>query len=85
MNCFILSLKTSSLEIISLLLKILKIGSQITGVGTAGANFNEYMAALKMRENENSDWKYLDSENNAGGFVCLDMKNGVNGYDRALW
>ena len=63
----------------------LKIGSQITGVGTAGANFNEYMAALKMRENENSYWKYLDSENNAGGFVCLDMKNGVNGYDRPLW
>lgn len=63
----------------------LKVGTQITGVGEAGANFNEYIAVLKVRENENSEWKYLNSQSNEGGFVCLDMKNGVNGYDRALW
>lgn len=63
----------------------LKIGSQITGVSTAGANFHEYVGVLKVRENENSEWEYLDSQNNAGAFVCLDMKNGVNGYDRPLW
>lgn len=38
-----------------------------------------------MRENENSEWKYLNSQNNDIVFVNLDMKNGVNGYDRALW
>lgn len=63
----------------------MKIGSQITGVSTAGANFHEYVGVLKVRENENSEWEYLDSQNNAGAFVCLDMKNGVNGYDRPLW
>lgn len=38
-----------------------------------------------MRENENSEWKYLDSQNSDIVFVNLDMKNGVNGYNRALW
>lgn len=63
----------------------LKVGNQITGLGVAGANFNDYIMARKMRENENSEWKYLDSQNNDIVFVNLDMKNGVNGYDRALW
>lgn len=27
----------------------------------------------------------LDSKNSKGAFVNLDMKNGVNSYDRALW
>jgi len=39
----------------------------------------------KVRLNSSDTWEYLDSKNSNGAFVNLDMKNGVNGYDRALW
>lgn len=63
----------------------LPVGTQLKGAGNAGASHNGYMYFKKMRENSNVDWKDLDDENSTGAFVNLDMKNGVNGYDRALW
>lgn len=63
----------------------LAVGSQIKGAGNAGAKNNGYMYFKKVRLNSSDTWEYLDSKNSKGAFVNLDMKNGVNGYDRALW
>ncbi len=63
----------------------LAVGSQIKGAGNAGDKNNGYMYFKKVRLNSSDTWEYLDSKNSKGAFVNLDMKNGVNGYDRALW
>ena len=66
-------------------LGVLKEGMQVKGPGNTGANYHDYMYFSQYRTNNQEEWKYLDTENSKGGFVDLDMANGVNGYDRALW
>mgnify|MGYP004616939743 CR=1 len=39
----------------------------------------------KKQSSNDEEWQYLDTKNSKGAFVGLDMKNGVNGYDRSLW
>lgn len=69
----------------SKVISTLPVGAQVKGAGTAGYSYNDHMYFTHMRENSSAGWKYLDEENSSGAFVDLDMKNGVNGYNRALW
>lgn len=66
-------------------LGVLPIGTQLKGLGSAGSELHGYINALYKRENSNASWEYVDDKNQKGGYVNLDMENGVNGYDRALW
>lgn len=66
-------------------LGVLAIGTQLKGAGSAGQKYNGYMNFKKKRANNSSEWEDLDPNNSGGAFVDLDMKNGVNGYDRSLW
>lgn len=63
----------------------LPIGTQLKGPGNAGATHHGYMYFAYKRSNENEEWQHLDETGNCGAFVDLDMSNGVNGFDRALW
>ena len=66
-------------------LTTLEVGTQLKGAGSAGSGKHEYMYFAKKRVSSNDNWEDLDIEDKTGAFVCLDMKNGVNGYDRPLW
>jgi len=63
----------------------LEVGTKLKGMDTAGKNNHEYLYFSKMMKPGNESWEYLDTQNSDGGFVCLDMARGVNGYNRALW
>mgnify|MGYP004608653679 FL=1 len=63
----------------------LEVGTKLKGMDTAGKNNHEYLYFSKMMKPGNESWEYLDTQNSDGGFVCLDMAKGVNGYNRALW
>lgn len=63
----------------------LEVGTKLKGMDTAGENNHEYLYFSKMMKPGNESWEYLDTQNSDGGFVCLDMARGVNGYNRALW
>ena len=63
----------------------LEVGTQLKGVGSAGASYNDFIYFQKKRSNSNEEWQDLDTQNSTGAFVDLDMKNGVNGYNRSLW
>ena len=39
----------------------------------------------QIYNNETGNWDDLNASANAGAYVDLDMINGVNGVDRALW
>ena len=43
------------------------------------------MYFAKIYNNETGNWDDLNASENAGAYVDLDMINGVNGVDRALW
>ena len=67
---------------------VLPVGAQIKGIGSIGASYNGHVYVYKYRLTETEEWKDLNPDSNTdrkGAFVNLDMKNGVNGYDRALW
>ncbi len=66
-------------------LGVLAIGTQLKGTGNAGKTNNGYMYFKKKRNNNGAEWQDLDTQSSTGAFVDLDMKNGVNGYDRSLW
>lgn len=69
-------------------LYIISAGSKLKHPGSAGANFNDYMYFSQICESGSTEWHDINPNSptgNNGGFVSLDMENGVNGYDLALW
>lgn len=64
---------------------VLTIGTKLKGAGMAGYTYNDHIFFSYKYNEKSNEWEFLDSTNEKGGYVELDMKNGVNGYDRALW
>ena len=63
----------------------LPVGARLKGAGSAGATLHGHMYFAKIYNNETGNWDDLNASANAGAYVDLDMINGVNGVDRALW
>lgn len=60
-------------------------GTKVRGYGGVGNSYKKYVNFDSKKLVGSTEWIPLDDEMQTHAFVSLDMENGVNGYDRALW